>query len=97
AIEADDGNPELRRRARGVMEEWRGLIQRTVARGIERGEVRADADGDALATLMIALLEGGIMMTNLYGDPVHLLRAVDHLDGHIARQVAAPAPAGTGA
>jgi TetR/AcrR family transcriptional repressor of nem operon len=89
AIETDDGNPELRERARTVMEEWRALVRRTVEKGMERGEVRPETDGDALASVMISLLEGGIMMSRLYEDPVHLLRAVDHLDRHLATQIAA--------
>ncbi|MDB4949930.1 MAG: DNA-binding transcriptional regulator, AcrR family [Gemmatimonadetes bacterium] len=87
AIETDDGNPELRARARAVMEEWRAMVRRTVERGQERGEVRPEVDGDALASVCISLLEGGIMMSKLYHDPVHLLRAVDHLDRHVQEQV----------
>ena len=89
AIETDDGNPELRARARAVMDEWRTSIRRTVEKGVERGELRPGVDADALASVVIALLEGGIMMSKLYRDPAHLLRAVEHLDRHVAEHVAA--------
>lgn len=89
AIENDDGNPELRRRARGVMDEWRTLVRRTVERGVERGELRADADGEAVATVMISLLEGAIMMSKLYRDGSHLQRAIEHLEQYLEASVRA--------
>jgi hypothetical protein len=89
AIETDDGNPELRERARAAMEEWRAMVRRTVEKGIERGEVRPGVDGDELSSVMISLLEGALMMSKLYGEPVHLLRAVGYLDRYLAEQVAA--------
>lgn len=83
AIENDDGNPELRRRARAVMDEWRLLIRRTVERGRERGELRPGADPDEVATVMISLLEGAIMMSKLYRDGSHLRHATEHLERHL--------------
>ena len=89
AIETDDGNPELRDRARTAMEEWRAMVHRTVAKGMERGEVRDGVDGEELSSIMISLLEGAIMMSKLYHDPQHVLRAVDYLDRYLTEQVAA--------
>lgn len=89
AIENDDGNPELRRRARAVMDEWRALVRRTVEKGVERGELRADANGDAVATVMISLLEGAIMMSKLYRDGSYLQHAVAHLEQYLEASVRA--------
>ncbi len=80
AIEADDAHPILRQKAQATMDEWQAVVRRVVARGIERGEVRADVDPDEVATLLIATLEGAIMMSKLYGDAAHMDRAVDHLE-----------------
>jgi AcrR family transcriptional regulator len=83
AIEADDTNPPLRARARQVMDEWQQLIIRVAAKGIRTGELRPEADPAALATVMTATLEGAVMLSKLYGDSVHMRRAVDHLTTHI--------------
>ncbi|HET6232302.1 MAG TPA: TetR/AcrR family transcriptional regulator [Longimicrobiaceae bacterium] len=83
AIENDDGNPELRARALAVMEEWRAMVCRTVEKGVERGELRSTTDAEETASVVISLLEGAIMMSKLYHDPVHLQRAVEHLDRHL--------------
>ena len=83
AIEADDAHPALRERARKAMDSWYGLTQRVVAKGIERKQIREQADADTVATIMIAALEGAIMMSKLYGDPTYIRRATDHLTWYI--------------
>jgi AcrR family transcriptional regulator len=83
AIEADDTNPPLRDRARQVMDEWQELIVRVVRKGIRMGELRPEIDPEALATVVTATLEGAVMLSKLYGDPIHMRRAVDHLTVYV--------------
>jgi AcrR family transcriptional regulator len=83
AIEADDTNPALRERARQAMDEWQQLIIRTARKGIKIGDMRPDTDPEALATLITAALEGAVMLSKLYGDPIHMHRVVDHLTAHV--------------
>lgn len=83
AIEADDTNPPLRDRARQVMDEWRELIIRITRKGIRTGELRPETDPEALATVVAATLEGAVMLSKLYSDPVHMRRAVDHVTTYI--------------
>src|SRR5579859_7841680 len=79
AIEADDANEVLRDRARAAMDDWRDTIHRIVNRGIERGEVRPTTDADEVASLLIAMLEGALMLSNLYRDSIHMKRAAAHM------------------
>ena len=88
AIEADDAQPALRERARQAMDELRGTMRHIVSKGIERGELRPGVDADAWASVMIAMLEGAIMMSKLYQDPVHMRRAIEHMRGCIERDLA---------
>jgi TetR/AcrR family transcriptional regulator, transcriptional repressor for nem operon len=83
AIEADDTNPALRDRACQAMAEWQELIIRTARKGIKAGDLRPDIDPEALATVITAALEGAVMLSKLYDDPVHMRRAVDHLTAHV--------------
>ncbi len=87
AIESDDTHPVLAARARSVVDEWRTFVTGVVEQGKQRGEVVATVDGDALATLMIATLEGGLMLTKLYDDGVHLHRAAAYLTEYLERVV----------
>ena len=83
AIESDDANEVLRDRARSAMDNWRTTIHRIVNKGIERQEIRPGADADEVASILIATLEGAIMLSNLYKDPLHIQRAADHIAHYI--------------
>jgi len=83
AIEADDANEVLRDRARAAMDDWRTTIHRIVNKGIERQEIRPGIDADEVASILIATLEGALMLSNLYRDPTHMKRAADHIVRYI--------------
>lgn len=83
AVENDHGNPVLRERVRAAMDGIRDLVRRVAAQGIERGELRPDLDPDELATVLVATLEGAIMLTQLYDDAGHVRRAAEHLERHL--------------
>ena len=83
AIEADDANEVLRDRARSAMDDWRATIHRVVNKGIERQEIRPGTDADEVATIFITTLEGAVMLSNLYKDPVYMKRAAEHIGHYI--------------
>lgn len=87
AIESDDSHAELKARAAVAMDEWRDLIQRIVVKGINKGEFRPEIESAALASLIIASLEGGLMMSKLYNDPTFIYRVAEHLHTHIDQNV----------
>jgi TetR/AcrR family transcriptional regulator, transcriptional repressor for nem operon len=83
AIEADDSNEALRDRARAAMDNWRTTIHRIVNKGIERQQICPGVDADEVASILIATLEGAIMLSNLYKDSTHMKRAADHMARYI--------------
>lgn len=83
AIEADDLDSPLRDRAMAAVNSWRGLIVRIVQKGINKKEVRSTIEPDTVATIIICTIEGAIMMSQLEKNPVHLQRAIAHLQGYI--------------
>lgn len=88
AVESDDTHPALRERAQQAMDAWRSLIVRIVNKGIGRGELQPSADAETVATIVIATLEGGIMLSKLYGDTAHLERVLNHLRLYVQNQLA---------
>jgi TetR/AcrR family transcriptional regulator, transcriptional repressor for nem operon len=83
AIEADDADEMLRDRARAAMDDLRTTIHRIVNKGIDRQEIRPGVDADEVASILIATLEGAIMLSNLYKDSIHIQRAADHIIHYI--------------
>lgn len=83
AIESDDAMPLLRDRAREAMTGWQRLIGATVKAGVASGELRAGTDPYVVATVMTATLEGAVFLSKLYGDAVHMHRAVDHVTAYV--------------
>ena len=75
AIDADDGNPALRKLVSEGFEAWRGRLARIVADGIERGEIRVGVLPRSVANVIIGGLEGGLMMSRLEGNCDALLDA----------------------
>jgi TetR/AcrR family transcriptional repressor of nem operon len=65
AIDSDDGNPQLRARARRALSSWLERLRSIAEEGRRRGEMRSDVDSAELATLVISMLEGSLMVSRL--------------------------------
>lgn len=78
AIDADDGNPALRRLAQQAVRAWKESIAQIVKAGIEQGEIRSGTEPRRIANVIIATLEGALMISRLEGNrsAMHDARAV---------------------
>jgi AcrR family transcriptional regulator len=65
AIDSDDGNPVLRELAAAAIRRWRSRLEKIVEQGIQSREIREDAEPRRIATVLIATLEGALMMSRL--------------------------------
>ncbi|MEM7594144.1 MAG: TetR/AcrR family transcriptional regulator [Cyanobacteria bacterium P01_A01_bin.83] len=83
AIEVDDTDSPLRDRAIAAIDSWRSLIVRIIHKGVKKGEIPATVQPDTIATIIICTIEGAIMMSQLEKNPVHLQRAIAHLQNYI--------------
>lgn len=88
AIDQDWNQAILRDRAMQAMNDWRDMLCKVIARGIAQQEIQPMIHPDEVATLMIATLEGGLMMSQLYRDRAFLDRAAEHLKRHLKEEVA---------
>ena len=83
AVESDDAHPVLKERAREAMDGWLRLVGSLIKEGIRTGELRPDAAPRETASVVVATLEGAVMLSRLHNDPAHMRRAVDHLKRHL--------------
>jgi TetR/AcrR family transcriptional repressor of nem operon len=87
AMDADDGNSVLRKRARKALEGWRSYIVSVIRDGIKMREISPRVNPKKLATLMISLLEGAIMIYRLERNEQALHAVQVHLDDYLETEV----------
>jgi TetR/AcrR family transcriptional regulator, transcriptional repressor for nem operon len=83
AVESDDTHPLLRIHVQEAVTSIRALISSIVELGIRQGEIVKITDHEQVSTILLASIEGAIMMSKLYGDDVYLDRAISHLHDYI--------------
>ena len=66
-----------------AFERWEAPVRDGLRAMHERGELRADADPDYLATALLAAVQGGVLLTQIRRDPTPLRAAMDAVIGHI--------------
>ncbi len=92
AADSDDGNPVLRTKARKAYEAWLGRLQSILKEGKRHGEIRAEVDSAKTATLIIGVLEGGLMLSRLQRTREPLDIACHHLEDYLESSIRAKQP-----
>lgn len=81
AVESDDAEPLLRRTALQILDALHGSLDHILRKGIDYGQIRQGTNTASMATLIIATLEGAIMMSKLRGKNDDIRTVIRHLDG----------------
>lgn len=68
AVDTDDGNPVLREKVKSTITLWQKNIIKNLHLGMKRGDVRLDVNAADFAIQFVAILEGGILLSNLFKD-----------------------------
>lgn len=83
AVESDPAHPALKAKAQMVLQEWHQLYVRIITIGLKKGEVSAQVQAEEVATIIISVMEGAMMMSNLSGNTHHQEVAIAHLIQYI--------------
>ncbi|MCF0073929.1 TetR/AcrR family transcriptional regulator [Dyadobacter sp. CY261] len=86
AVEADDTNIPLQLSAAKALFSWKKNLVNIIVQGTEAGEFQPGVNAEAMAVSIIALIEGGVMMskvTNDYSNMDHVLLTVQLLVNQI--------------
>ena len=83
AIEVDSTDSPLRDRTLAAIDSWRSLIVRIIEKGSKKGEIPSTVEPDTVASIIISNIEGAIMLSQLERNPVHLTRAIAHLQDYL--------------
>lgn len=83
AIDADDTHPALRERAVKAVIAWKNSIVKLVEAGIAAEEINASHNAEQVALTIIAMVEGGIMISRLTAKPAHWDLIMDSLKKYV--------------
>jgi TetR/AcrR family transcriptional repressor of nem operon len=89
AIESDDGNPILRARAQKALKSWTTRLTKVIAEGIRLRQINRQTNPRQLAELIIATLEGALLLSRLQNSRQPLHNAKSHLHHHLDHSVQA--------
>jgi TetR/AcrR family transcriptional repressor of nem operon len=92
AIDSDDGNPQLRAKARQALSLWLDRLEAIADEGRRRGEVRSEVDSAKLAMLIVSTLEGSFMIRRLQKNERPVDLACQHLEEYLETKVRARQP-----
>jgi len=88
AIDSDDGNPVLRAHVSKALRGWLARLQEILEQAQERGEVRPDVDPKSVAILIVAAMEGALMISRIQRSDEASRRVQAHLNDYLDREVA---------
>jgi TetR/AcrR family transcriptional repressor of nem operon len=89
AIDADDGNPVLRAHVAKALRSWLSRLEAFVDEAQARAETQRGVDSQAVATLIVASLEGALMISRIQRNDEALRRVQAHLIRYLDEEVAA--------
>jgi TetR/AcrR family transcriptional regulator, transcriptional repressor for nem operon len=90
AIDSDDGNLQLRNKARRALNAWLDRLATIAKQGQKRGEIRAQISTAKLATLIVSTLEGSLMLNRLQRSDEPLDVACRYLEEYLETEIRAP-------
>jgi TetR/AcrR family transcriptional repressor of nem operon len=83
AIESDDTHPELKKKVAVAINNWKKNIISIIEKGMEAKEFAKETDAEQAAITIIALLEGGIMISRVTGKPAYRAMIMQSLQNYI--------------
>ena len=64
-MESDDAHSELKERAREAMNGWLRRVGSITKEGVQTGELKPGTDPQETASVVVATLEGAVMLSRL--------------------------------
>ena len=90
AVDSDNGNPVLRERDRKALHTWQTSLRKILKEGITAGTIRPTIDINKVSNLIIAVLEGALLIRRIEKNDQPLHQALEHLDTYLDTEVRKP-------
>lgn len=80
AVESDDTHPELKKKASHAILAWINKVVSLIEKGIKQKEFRSSVNSKETATLIVASIEGAIMISRVTGKSNYLKRVMNSIE-----------------
>lgn len=80
ATEADDTHPLLRTKVINALGFWKKAIEKTIAIGIERNEIKTATNANEFSFVFMSLIEGAVMQAKVTGNSEVLKVTMNYLE-----------------
>jgi TetR/AcrR family transcriptional repressor of nem operon len=90
AIENDDGHPLLKERAQNAMRLIMDSLSNIIKEGIEKKQFRSDINLEELCSYIVAVIEGGVMLSKLFNDSKYIRHCTSNVTKYIKEQILTP-------
>lgn len=79
ATECNDSFPELRKKVRHSFEDWIKTISNIIIEGQKSGEFKPEINAEEFASLLVMMIEGGILLSKTKEEEKYLNLALDRI------------------
>lgn len=79
AVESDDSHPALKERAQQAMGYLIDTLTKIIREGMDNKEFREDISPDEVSSYIIAVIEGGVMLSKLFEDSKYIRHCVNNV------------------
>jgi AcrR family transcriptional regulator len=79
AVESDDAHPVLRERVQVAMKQFKDYVEQLIADAVDSGDMKLDMSAAQFALILVSTMEGGVMLSRLYGDHAQLETICRHV------------------
>ncbi len=83
AVESDDSHPELKERAQQAMKYLIDQLTKIILEGMDHKEFRKDISVNEVSSYIIAVIEGGVMLSKLFEDSKYIRHCVNNVNQFI--------------
>jgi TetR/AcrR family transcriptional repressor of nem operon len=87
AVENDDGHPLLKQKAQLAMKELITALENRIGEGVNRGEFRSDIHVEAACSVIIALIQGGVVLSKLFDNNKYIHHCTDQVRAYIQEHI----------
>lgn len=84
AVDSDDAHPVLRRKVRAAMKRLLSYVEGMIQVGVDSGEFGTGIDPASAAVFIVASIEGGMMLSKLYEEPMRMRAVTKNLKVYVS-------------